>query len=757
MSEGRRRLCRLPFFFTLENLRGIAHIVFVNPPHRHSVHRLAAMAMLMVCMGLHGPVFAADGPPQCGLRANPQPIPTLDETGGKHMPARGTVRVLVVFASFSDDETPHTFWPAHQPPLFMRTFIDPDTLTRSSEPFNLTHYFREMSLGQFTLIGDVLWVESARSQVEYSNGSFGRANTDIIKERLDSLVDFSVYDHWTRLGDYSTTNAPDGVVDMIVMVWRTTLYGMLGEASLGYKPAIPVDGKLIEMGFPESFVVSRGSGVTCEYPYGDDPQRVMRTMVHELGHWLLGGLHPYSTQLAGKHQYWGMLCAGERLSSCANAYERERLGWITVPDIDADRDIALGDFVRTGTALKHHPLNGDPQEYFYIENHQLLSIFDDVTRNPDDRGIWILHQQHPYLELDNLRIRPSDGNWQWDNIGVSSVCFSQSLPVFRRGVPRVLTGESHRDQIPTQSSAINWLYVFQGDTGSVRCGSFLGGEAFPGAFDTSTVTVFSPYSNPNSNTWTGQPTTFALEVVSMVDGVATVRSPLNPLDASPAWRFLGIDPTTQGVQQGQLPIAWGSQWGEGQPLEADVTTSILERRSGTAPWQEIYRGPSAQWIDGSWQYGSTGPISVAFRVRVLDSQGKLSRWSNILTSRASLPSGVVTNTVNIPSSVLLDECYPNPFNPGTTIGFRVPGETTGSESTSMDNSPLTIDNRLGSGWVRIAVYDILGREVAELVNERKAAGHYTVHFDGSGLASGVYLCRLHSGGYVETRTLLLLR
>lgn len=703
---------------------------------------------MMACLFLHGAAIAADGQPQCGLRTNPQPTRTSSKTGGKHITAHGTLRVLIVFASFPDDETPHPFWPAHQPPLFMQQFIDPDTLTRSSGPFNLSHYFREMSLGQFNLIGDVLWTEAAHSQFDYSNGSYGRANTDIIKDRLDSLVDFSQYDQWTRESDYSNVKAPDGIVDMIVMVWRTTLYGYLGEASLGYKTAIPVDGKLIEMGFPESFVVSQGSGVTCEYPYGDDPQRVMRTMVHEIGHWLLGGPHPYSTQLAGKHQYWGILCAGERLSSCANAYERERLGWITVPEIEADRDVALGDFVRTGAALKRHPANGEPQEYFYIENHQQLSLFDDVTRNADDKGVWILHQQEPYQDLDNFRIRPSDGNWKWENAGVGSACFGQELPVFRKGVPRVKTGESHRDQIPTQSSSVNWMYAFKGDTGSVRCGTFFGGESFSGAFDSATVAVFSPSSNPNTDTWSGQPTTFSLEVVRMVDGVATLRSPANPLDAAPVRRFLGIDPTmtTGQAGQGHMPIAWGSQWSEGQPLEADVTTSMLQRKDGNGPWVDIYHGPSTWWVDGGWQYDSTGPISVAFRVRVQDSQAKLSRWSNTLTVRGSLPSGVVTGEADHPSTALLEECYPNPFNSGTTIGFRVAGETTGSGVLGP-----------GSGWVRITVYDLLGREVAVLVNETREAGHYTVRFDGSGLASGVYLYRLQSGGYVETRTLLFIR
>ena len=55
------------------------------------------------------------------------------------------------------------------------------------------------------------------------------------------------------------------------------------------------------------------------------------------------------------------------------------------------------------------------------------------------------------------------------------------------------------------------------------------------------------------------------------------------------------------------------------------------------------------------------------------------------------------------------------------------------------------------------MYDILGREVATLVNEKKAPGDYEVRFDATGLASGVYFYRLQTGSFVETKKLLLLR
>ncbi len=104
-------------------------------------------------------------------------------------------------------------------------------------------------------------------------------------------------------------------------------------------------------------------------------------------------------------------------------------------------------------------------------------------------------------------------------------------------------------------------------------------------------------------------------------------------------------------------------------------------------------------------------------------------------------AGVKTEEATLSNFSLLQN-YPNPLNPNTVIGYRVSG----------------------AGFVSLKVYDILGREVATLVNEVKEPGTYTVQFDGSNLASGVYFYQLKSGPdrigagtFVQTKRLLLLR
>ena len=86
--------------------------------------------------------------------------------------------------------------------------------------------------------------------------------------------------------------------------------------------------------------------------------------------------------------------------------------------------------------------------------------------------------------------------------------------------------------------------------------------------------------------------------------------------------------------------------------------------------------------------------------------------------------------------------YPNPFNPRTNIGYSV--------GVVSSQSPVASN-------VRLVVYDLLGREVAVLVDEKKQPGEYVATWDATGMASGVYFCRLMTGGACETKTMLLLR
>lgn len=95
-----------------------------------------------------------------------------------------------------------------------------------------------------------------------------------------------------------------------------------------------------------------------------------------------------------------------------------------------------------------------------------------------------------------------------------------------------------------------------------------------------------------------------------------------------------------------------------------------------------------------------------------------------------------------PVTMMLQQNFPNPFNPSTTIEYTIAG--TGHEAP-------------GTRWVRLAVYDLLGREVAVLVDEPGTPGFYSVAFNAEGLASGVYLCRFTAGAFHDVKKMVMVR
>jgi len=97
----------------------------------------------------------------------------------------------------------------------------------------------------------------------------------------------------------------------------------------------------------------------------------------------------------------------------------------------------------------------------------------------------------------------------------------------------------------------------------------------------------------------------------------------------------------------------------------------------------------------------------------------------------------------IPAKFELKQNYPNPFNPTTTIEYTIP--EVGGENLHPQQS------------VKLIVYDILGREVATLVNQQQKMGRYKVVFNASKLSSGVYLYRMTAGNYTETKKMILIR
>ncbi len=108
-------------------------------------------------------------------------------------------------------------------------------------------------------------------------------------------------------------------------------------------------------------------------------------------------------------------------------------------------------------------------------------------------------------------------------------------------------------------------------------------------------------------------------------------------------------------------------------------------------------------------------------------------WSNQFGFKTTASSSVETE--NLPAAYSLEQNYPNPFNPATEINFSI----------------------AKSGFVTLKVYDILGREIAVLINGNKTAGSYRIKFDASRLVSGIYIYRLSAGSVVISKKMIVLK
>ena len=109
---------------------------------------------------------------------------------------------------------------------------------------------------------------------------------------------------------------------------------------------------------------------------------------------------------------------------------------------------------------------------------------------------------------------------------------------------------------------------------------------------------------------------------------------------------------------------------------------------------------------------------------------------NWVKANGGLITGTGNNTaLTIAESFALSQNYPNPFNPSTTINYTIPN----------------------SGLVTLKVFDIIGKEVASLVNGMVTAGSHSVNFNASKLSSGVYFYRIESGNFVDTKKMFLLK
>lgn len=599
---------------------------------------------------------------------------------------------------------------------------------------------------------------------------------------------------------------------MIYKIHKTRGRGPLANHAAGYAHLTydrddstkilidPINGVSIKYGFyPTS------SGVTLDFT--PNKNMIMSVLMHEHGH----------TMFANGHITYGKVVAGPGGEGYLSPYEMILLGYMSPTQVTFNNSTPynLKDYSArdnsSGYILKVPIATG---EYFLITNRGNYSKWDKVMMGDTARintfdifnelgsGIYIHHVNKeitmPYGNEHVQDLECADGLWSfeydtqvrmyaWD----AGHCFDNGMwNVYKRN--QVIYNNDNGKDNPgysgddKSSGYIMWAWKGQAPLDPCTIGTertYTNDEDYF-AFDQNNGDrfdpwkmnyneVFSPYSSPNTNTWTTVPSnqnsgifivlrgketdkSYNIDILK-VDGTHTLESILS---ATPPSRPMGIKlEYTDCVNEMRYPVI---KWNQNREPDMIFTDNSIEYKK-----YNIYRAVESCCKSVPYNYSLLATVNVLAN----ENQSSFIDYSfnsscgiwatvpdNILryyitavdnTNWESVPSDFVTTYArknsnedfgfnksdNHDKSFTLSQNYPNPFNPVTSINYTLPKD----------------------GQVTLKIYDITGREVETLVNEIKRAGYYTVQFNASHLSSGIYFYRINAGDFIQTKKMVLIK
>jgi M6 family metalloprotease-like protein len=644
-------------------------------------------------------------------------------------------RVLIVYAQFASDNLQDSEWPLNQLPGWANNIVS--TNVSSSYPEQtLSDYFDKGSLGKYDFIGDVY----PNLIIVPTNMSYGNANQYVISQLNNSISDFSRYDNWKLQNGsfiFSESNG-DGYLDMLIIVYRWAdknwffLAGGIAELGFSYDytthDGIKINGRTSTI----------GSGITTKAGLKGKFDMVGH-LAHEFGHYLFGGGH---TSLGGlmmgePYPYFG--------SYMMNAWERAKLGYITptIPVIDGET-ISLDDFVNTGDAIKIPVPFNDPNSstYFLVENHKRESIYDQIMRGGSLNGsynftttlgsgiyVWVITFGNIYAPIIN--IKSADGSWNWQYVGdyyagpgwYDDKPWAGYLPETIRSSVNRETGKSDRwawNIYWNNHYASKWVDV--GPTGQWSITrNCMGDETDP--FNIGYNELLTPWSNPSS--YINGTTNISMKLLD--NNTVKIYSSIDSALSLPPSKPQNLKLT---IANNHPVLTWEAN------IESDLAGYNIYRTENGLFTELI--GYVTKKYRTFTDYSANTSIpsdNYGYTIKAKDNSALLSVSSDKVSIMALAPKISVGSEEKMPSEYILEQNHPNPFNPTTLLNYSVKE----------------------AGLVKIKVYDVLGSEIAELVNEIKEAGYHSVEFNASNLPSGVYIYTLQVNGYYASQKMLLLK
>ncbi len=460
----------------------------------------------------------------------------------------------------------------------------------------------------------------------------------------------------------------------------------------------------------------------------------------------------------------------------------------------------LPDYTESGISYKIQ-IPGTTTDYFWIANHQKKSLYDGVARGgkncydinfaeidpfcSDGKGLFVYHRGVSCYENINspYDVISAEGKYIWGTDRTVHVPrqnyhfpMNQNITIFN-----IITASRYHGRDEYRKS-VNFTEQFladdicSNDTNDYFVAWENRGDNFD-AFNIGYEEIFSPYSNPATgscdSTLTGL--TIALMEQNSTTGAIIVKIYYNndaqALADLPPSKPKNVKVTKEyfGGSSGpafQPKITWD------QNIEPDFLNASAGP-TGIVPAYEIYRGHSTDcgtipefslittvsssvtvFIDSLtilYDPDNGNPLNcysnmTAYSYKILskDNRGNRSLKSERglirgyanSCSESQGPDNYLLNSDNdLPKEFSLKQNYPNPFNPETNIQYDLPSDN----------------------FVSIKIFDITGKEITTLVNEFKTAGRYSIGFNGSNLASGIYYYKIEAGNFTQVRKMILLK
>ena len=431
------------------------------------------------------------------------------------------------------------------------------------------------------------------------------------------------------------------------------------------------------------------------------------------------------------------------------------------------------------------------------------------------KGLFIYHAMSGLNYSSNVDIECADGLWNWSDLGTTTPDWSNDQQVqilARTSLPNPVNNDdgSWNSNINKDGVSAYQVYftmgkrhTYVGECGTIKNytntpGWWTSRELWGDRFDAWNLgynQIFSPYSNPNTKNNSNNQTGIFIYYENLIGNKAQVSvykigengmTEDQILRLTPPSKPMGleVDPCyPQEMQSFGIRLTWQHNQEPDMTRESmfippvkryKIYRSVSNDVNSVPPDKvffpetvynciatvDIDAEQTPEYIDNIGDIISicnTIPdychplcyrlIYARYRVQAVDkyeSQSTLSDFAQCPAYKVVSGGGIpiepgqednIVTPKSVPENYYMAQNYPNPFNPVTRITYALPND----------------------GFVTLKIFDILGREVATIVNEVKTAGYYTVDFDASRLSSGIYFYKLQSGTFTAVKRMVLVR